>query len=136
MNLAEVSVRRRKKFKVTIDSKHNLQIALNLLARNFKVAAPNRAWVSDITYVWTSEGWLYLTVVLDLFHGETVGWSMSNRIYKQLVLDTLQMGIWHRHPTPGLIFHSDRGSQDYSHDFLKMLKTHKMLPMYDRKGNC
>jgi len=136
MNLSEVSVRRRKKFKVTTDSKHNLPLAPNLLDRDFKVAVPDRIWVSDITYVWTSEGWLYLAVVLDLFHRKIVGWSMSNRINKQLVIDALQMGIWHRRPAPGLVFHSDRGSQYCSHDFLKMLKIHKMIPSMSRKGNC
>lgn len=136
MNLAGVSVRRRKKFKVTTDSKRNLQIASNLLDRNFKIAAPDRVWVSDITYVWTSEGWLYLAVVLDLFHRKIVGWSMSKRINKQLVMDALQMGIWRRRPDPGLIFHSDRGSQYCSNDFLKMLKIHRMIPSMSRKGNC
>jgi len=134
--LAGVSVRRRKKFKVTTDSKHSLPVAPNVLARNFKVSVPDRVWVSDITYVWSSEGWLYLAVILDLFHRKIVGWSMSNRINKQLVMNALQMGIWHRHPAPGLIFHSDQGSQDYSHDFLKMLKIYKMIPSMSRKGNC
>jgi len=136
MKLAGVSIRRRKKFKVTTDSKHKLPVSPNLLARKFEVSAPDRVWVSDITYLWTSEGWLYLAVVLDLFQRKIVGWSMSHRINKKLVLDALRMGIWCRRPEAGLIFHSDRGSQYCSHGFLKMLKTHNMMSSMSRKGNC
>jgi len=136
MKLAGVTVRRRKKFKVTTDSSHKLPVSPNLLARKFSVSAPNRVWVSDITYLWTSEGWLYLAVVLDLFQRKIVGWSMSRRINKQLVMDALRMAIWHCRPEAGLIFHSDRGSQYCSHDFLKMLKAHQILSSMSRKGNC
>jgi transposase InsO family protein len=136
MNLAGVSVRQSKKFKATTDSKHNLPVAPNLLDREFAVAEPDRVWVADITYLWTSEGWLYLAVVLDLFHRQVVGWSMSNRINRQLVMDALRMGIWRRRPAPGLIFHSDRGSQYCSNDFQKMLKSHKMISSMSRKGDC
>jgi len=124
------------KFKATTDSKHNLPVAPNLLDREFAVAEPDRVWVADITYLWTSEGWLYLAVVLDLFHRQIVGWSMSNRINRKLVMDALRMGIWRRRPAPGLIFHSDRGSQYCSNDFQKMLKTHKMTSSMSRKGDC
>ncbi|MFQ5642034.1 MAG: IS3 family transposase [bacterium] len=136
MKLAGVSVRRKKKFKVTTDSNHKLPVSPNLLARKFSVSAPDRVWVSDITYLWTSEGWLYLAVILDLFQRKVVGWSMSHRINKQLVMDALRMGIWRCRPKAGLIFHSDRGSQYCSHDFLNLLKTHNMLSSMSRKGNC
>ena len=136
MKLSGVSARQSKKFKATTNSKHNLPVAPNLLQRKFEVASPDRVWVSDVTYIWTSEGWLYLAVVLDLFHRQIVGWSMSNRISRKLVMDALRMSIWHRRPVPGLIFHSDRGSQYCSHDFQKMLKTHLMISSMSRKGDC
>ena len=136
MNLAEVSAIQSRKFKATTDSKHNLPVAPNLLAREFEAAEPDRVWVSDITYLWTSEGWLYLAVVLDLFHRQVVGWSMSNQIHRKLVMDALCMALWHRRPAPGLLFHSDRGSQYCSNDFQKMLKTHGMVSSMSRKGDC
>ena len=136
MNLAGVYAKQKRKFKATTDSKHNLPVAPNLLDRQFEVAESDRVYVSDITYLWTTEGWLYLAVILDLFSRQIVGWSMSNRINKQLVMDALRMGIWRRRPAPGLIFHSDRGSQYCSNDFQKMLKTNHMLSSMSRKGNC
>ncbi len=105
MNLANVAVKRKRKFKVTTDSKHKLPVYPNLLNREFDVAGPDQAWVSDITYIWTHEGWLYLAVVLDLFNRQVVGWSMSNRMTRKLVIDALQMAVWRRHPVSGLIFH-------------------------------
>ena len=110
MALAGVSVKRRKKFKVTTDSKHKLPVAPNLLNRQFRVNEPDCVYCGDITYIWTSRGWLYLAVVLDLFSRQIVGWSMSNRITTKLVMDALNMAIWRRRPASGLIFHSDRGS--------------------------
>lgn len=136
MNLAGVSARQSKKFKATTDSKHNLPVAPNLLDRQFDVVEPDRVWVSDITYLWTRQGWLYLAVVLDLFHRQVVGWSMSHRINKKLVMDALRMGIGRRCPTPGLIFHTDRGSQYCSHDFQKLLKMNGMISSMSRKGDC
>ena len=136
MNLADVSVRRKKKYKVTTGSNHKLPISPNLLARKFSVSAPDRVWVSDMTTLWTSEGRLYLAVVLDLFQRKVVGWSMSHRINKQVVMDALEMGIWRCRPKSGLIFHSDRGSQYCRHDFLDLLKNHKMLSSMSRQGNC
>ncbi len=136
MNLAGVSVKPQKKFKATTDSRHDLPVSPNLLDREFDVAEPDRVWVSDITYVWTREGWLYLAVILDLFHRQVVGWSMSRRIDKKLVMDALRMGLWHRRPSPGLIFHSDRGSQYCSHDFQQLLKTNGLISSMSRKGDC
>jgi len=136
MDLAGVKARQKRKFKVTTDSKHKLPVAANLLQRQFKTKVPNQIWVGDITYIWTSEGWLYLAVVLDLFSRQVVGWATSNRINQKLVIDSLLMGIWRRNPEPGLIFHSDRGSQYCSNGFQKILKTHKMLSSMSRTGDC
>ena len=102
------------------DSKHNLPVAPNLLNRQFKVEEPDKVYVSDLTYIWTQEGWLYLAVVLDLFSRQVVGWSMNSRMTKQLVMDALRMAFWRRKPGAGLLFHSDRGSQYCSADFQKM----------------
>lgn len=136
MKLANVSAKQKRKFKVTTDSKHNLPVAPNLLNREFKVDEPDRAYVSDITYIWTSEGWLYLAIVLDLYSRRIVGWSLNNRMSRTLVMDALRMAILRRQPSPGLIFHSDRGSQYCSGDFQKMLKTYGMVSSMSRKGNC
>lgn len=136
MALAGVSARQSRKFKATTDSKHNLPVAPNLLDRQFNVVEPDRVWVSDITYLWTRQGWLYLAVILDLFHRQVVGWSMSHRINKKLIMDALRMGVWHRCPAPGLILHSDRGSQYCSHDFQKLLKMNGMISSMSRKGDC
>ncbi len=92
-------------------------MAENLLARDFMPEAPDRVWSSDITYIATDEGWLYLAAVIDLFSRQMVGWSMQPHMQTSLVMDALQMAWFRRHPEPGLIFHSDRGSQYGSHDF-------------------
>ena len=136
MKLAKVSAKQKRKFKVTTDSKHNLPVAPNLLNREFKVEEPDRVYVSDITYIWTNEGWLYLAVILDLFSRQIVGWSLNRRMSRILIMDALRMAIWRRHPTPGLLFHSDRGSQYCSDDFQKMLKDNAMISSMSRKGNC
>jgi putative transposase len=132
MALAEVSVRQRRKFKATTDSKHSLPVAPNLLNRRFDATEPDRFWVSDITYIWTAVGWLYLAVILDLFSRQVVGWSMDRHITRKLVIDALRMGVWRRRPGAGLIFHSDRGSQYCSNDFQKLLKTNGMLSSMSR----
>jgi putative transposase len=136
MKLAGVAAKQRKRFKATTDSNHQLPVAPNLLNRRFSVTTPNCVWVGDITYIWTSEGWLYLAVVIDLYSRRIVGWSMNNCISRQLVMDALIMAIWRRKPSRGLIFHSDRGSQYCSHDFQKLLKNHGILSSMSRKGDC
>jgi len=136
MKLAGVAAKQKKKFKATTDSKHNLPVAPNLLNRQFEVKEPDTVYASDITYIWTREGWLYLAVILDLFSRQVVGWSLSNRMTKKLIMNALRMAIWRRRPAPGLIFHSDRGSQYCSNDFQKMLKTYGMISSMSRKGNC
>jgi len=136
MKLADVSAKQKRKFKVTTDSKHNLPVAPNLLNREFTVEEPDRVYVSDITYIWTNEGWLYLAIVLDLYSRQIVGWSLSNRMGRKLIMDALRMAVGRRQPAPGLLFHSDRGSQYCSDDFQEMLKTHEMVSSMSRKGNC
>lgn len=136
MKLAGVAAKQRKRFKATTDSNHRLPVAPNLLNRRFSVTTPSWVWVGDITYVWTSEGWLYLAVVIDLYSRRIVGWSMNKCISRHLVMDALTMAIWRRKPARGLIFHSDRGSQYCSHDFQNLLKKHGMLSSMSRKGDC
>ena len=128
--------RHKRKFKVTTDSKHNLPVANNLLERNFTPSAPNRVWTSDITYIWTEEGWLYLAIVLDLFNREVVGWSIKPRMTANLVIDALIMAYSKRKPEKGLLHHSDRGSQYASKDFQRKLKSYGMICSMSRKGNC
>ena len=136
MRLADVRVRQKKKFRVTTDSNHNFPVAPNLLDRQFDVSEPNRVWVSDITYIWTVTGWLYLATVMDLFSRRIVGWSMDTSMSRKLVMDALLMAIWRRKAGKGLIHHSDRGSQYCSDDYQKLLKQHGMVCSMSRKGNC
>jgi putative transposase len=136
MRAAGVKVRHRKKYKVTTDSDHQQPVFDNVLARQFTVAAPDVAYVGDITYVWTQEGWLYLAVVIDLFSRKVVGWSMGSRMKAQLVCDALRMALWQRRPGAGLIVHSDRGSQYASKAYRRLLKAHGFIGSMSRKGNC
>lgn len=125
-----------RKFKATTNSDHNLPVAENLLNRDFTPDAPNKAWVADITYIWTNEGWLYLAVVIDLFSRAVVGWSMSERMTRSLVMDAFTLAVMRRNPPPGLIHHSDRGSQYASNDFQALLDKHGAICSMSRKGNC
>jgi putative transposase len=124
------------RFKVTTDSRHSFPVAPNVLNRNFDVAAPNKVWTADISYVWTFEGWLYLAIVMDLFSRQIVGWAMDKRMKKQLAIDALAMAYFRKRPDPGLLHHSDRGSQYACHDYQKQLKQYHMIPSMSRKGNC
>ena len=136
MKEADVQVRYRKKYKVTTNSNHKQPLYENVLNRQFTVAKPNKAYVSDITYIGTQEGWLYLAVVIDVFSRKIVGWSMSSRMKAALVCDALTMALWQRKPAPGLIVHSDRGSQYASHSYRNLLKKHRCVGSMSRKGNC
>jgi len=136
MKKLQLKVIRPKKYKATTDSKHNFPVAPNLLNRKFNVSQPNRAWVTDITYIWTHEGWLYLAVVIDLYSRKVVGWSINERMTTNLVLSALRMAWWQRRPDEGLIHHSDRGSQYASHAYQKELKKYGMVCSMSRKGNC
>ncbi len=136
MRKCGIKAKRKRKYRVTTDSKHSFPVAENLLAREFFSAGPNQVWVSDITYIWTMEGWLYLAAVIDLHSRMVVGWSMSERIDRGLVMDALSMAVGRRNPGPGLIHHSDRGSQYASNDYRAALNLHNMLCSMSRKGNC
>ena len=131
-----IKARGKRKFVVTTDSKHKLPIAPNLLNRNFQPDAPDCVWTSDITYIQTDAGWLYLAVVLDLYSRQVVGWSMQSHMQTSLVTDALHMAWFRRRPRSGLIFHSDRGSQYCSHTFQQTLREYGMRSSMSRKGNC
>ena len=136
MRNAGIRSRTKKKFKATTNSKHNLPVAPNLLNQKFKVDAPDRVWVGDITYIWTNEGWLYLAVVLDLFNRQVLGWAAASRMNRQLAINALQVALGKRKPGQGLLHHTDRGSQYASSDYQKILKEHGMICSMSRKGNC
>ena len=135
-----------RKFKVTTDSAHQLPIAPNLLEQNFScdpapessshAKAPDQVWLSDITYLWTREGWVYVCAVLDLFTRRIVGWAMAEHMTRELVLDALRMANKVRKPPPGLIFHSDRGSQYASHEVRAWLTQQTMRQSMSGTGNC
>lgn len=126
----------KRKFKATTNSKHHLPVAPNLLQGGVSVTGPNQVWVSDITYIPTGEGWLYLATVMDYFSRQVVGWSMKGRMTRDLVMDALQQAIWRRRPRPGFLHHSDRGSQYASGDYQSLLKSHGFLCSMSGKGNC
>lgn len=125
-----------KKFKATTNSKHKLPVAENILGQNFRADAPDQVWVSDITYIPTGEGWLYCAAHKDLFNGEIVGYALGSRITKDLVISSLLMAIRTKRPEPGLINHSDRGSQYCSSEYRKLLDMFNMKASMSRKGNC
>lgn len=131
-----IKAKGKKKFVVTTDSKHDLPIAPNLLARDFAAKAPNQVWTTDITYIPTDEGWLYLVVFLDLYSRAVVGWSMKEHMQANLVTDALRMAYFRRRPPAGLIVHSDRGSQYCGQEFQGALKKYKMRSSMSRKGDC
>ncbi len=126
----------RRRFVRTTDSNHALPVAPNLLAREFRADAPNQRWAGDITYLRTSEGWLYLAVVLDLYSRSVVGWATSAMIDRHLVIKALDMAIKRRCPGEGLMHHSDRGSQYASEDYQRRLEAHGIACSMSRKGNC
>jgi len=132
----DIVAQRKKRRTKTTDSNHNLPVAENLLHRNFTADAPNQKWVADVTYIATLSGWLYLAVILDLFSRKVVGWSISNTRDRHLPLAALEMAVANRNPPPGLIHHSDRGSEYASDDFQKALEKHGMVCSMSRKGNC
>lgn len=126
----------RRRFKVTTDSDHALPIALNLLARNFVAEKPNQKWVGDITYLYTSEGWLYLAVIIDLYSRAVVGWSMGERMTSSLVCDALTMALFRRGFPKNVIVHSDRGSQYCSRAYRDLIERYRLQQSMSRKGNC
>ena len=126
----------RRRYKATTNSNHDLPIAENLLAQRFEVPQPNAVWLSDITYLRTQEGWLYVCCVLDLFTREIVGWAMKSSMRADLVTDALMMGKFRKRPGAGVIFHSDRGSQYASHAVREWLTQHEFIQSMSGTGNC
>lgn len=126
-----------KKWRATTDSAHQHPVAPNTLARQFAVAAPNRVWAGDITYVWTAEGWLYMAVVLDLYSRRVIAWGMGNRLAQELATAALTMALARRHPTAGvLLHHTDRGSQYAATAYRELLASHGLTASMSRRANC
>jgi putative transposase len=136
MRARTLAARRRRRFRVTTQSRHPFPIAPNVLARQFERSTPDQAWVTDITYIPTGEGWLYLAVILDLCSRFAVGWAMSERITDDLTLDALGMALARRRPPQGLLHHSDRGSQYASGDYQQALAQHGIVCSMSRRGDC
>lgn len=129
-------VQKRKNRVVTTDSDHDFPVAPNLLDRNFTAEKPNEKWVTDISYIRTDTGWLYLAVVMDLFSRAIVGWAMRSDLSQDLVLAALRMAIGNRQPSADLLHHSDRGSQYCAHAYRQLQAEHKMVTSMSRQGNC
>lgn len=136
MQAQGLRARPKRRCRTTTDSGHALPVAANVLDRQFATTAPDAVWVTDITYLWTLEGWLYLVVMLDLFSRRVVGWATSARITCQLAVDALTMALARRHPPRGLLHHSDRGSQYASKEYQHRLATHGIVCSMSRRGNC
>lgn len=126
----------KKKFKATTNSNHSLPVADNKLEQNFSTTAPNQVWTSDITYIWTSEGWLYLAVVLDIYSRYVISWKLDTRLRKEIVCQAMSKSIQSRKPEPELIFHSDRGVQYASNEVRELLENNHITQSMSRKGNC
>ena len=125
-----------KKYKATTNSNHSLPVAPNLLKQNFRADVPNQKWVSDITYIWTEEGWLYLAVVLELYSRRVIDWAISERMTAALVCEALIMALWRCHMPKGVIVHSDRGSQYCSAAYQKLFTQHQLISSMSKKGDC
>ena len=135
-NKTGVAVQRpRRRGPMTTDSRHGYEVAPNLLARQFDATAPNHVWAGDITYIWTAEGWLYLSVPVDLYSRKVVGWAMNHHMDTTLVQDALQMALGRRSPSAGLMHHSDRGSQYASHAYQAMLADHGIICSMSRRAS-
>ena len=126
----------KRRYRCTTDSHHDAPVAPNLLQRDFEAKRPNRRWVTDITYVWTSQSWMYLAVVMDLFSRRVVGWAMRPNLQTELALDALRMALGRRMPGPGLVHHSDRGVQYAAHAYQNALHKHGIVCSMSRKADC
>ena len=131
-----LKARQKRRFKRTTDSEHAWPIAPNLIDQDFTAAGPNQKWGADISYVWTREGWLYLAVVIDLFSRRVVGWAVGDRLHRSLALAALRRALAIRRPPPGLVHHSDRGSQYCSIEYQAELRRHGVQISMSGKGNC
>ena len=132
----DIKIIRTQKYKATTDSNYTFNIAPNLLDQDFSADGPNQKWAGDISYIWTSEGWLYLAVILDLYSRRVIGWAVSNRMKRDLAIRALDMAVALRQPPKGCIHHTDRGSQYCSHDYQKLLSKHGFKVSMSGKGNC
>ena len=135
MNEMGLKATQKEKFVVTTDSNHDFKTYPNQLNRQFNVAEPNQVWVADITYIWTLEGWVYLSSVMDLFSRKIVGWSLAAHMKKELSIQALKRAIMTRQPCQGLLHHSDRGSQYSSQDYIGILKENQMIVSMSKKGD-
>jgi transposase InsO family protein len=131
-----IFARMRRRFRHTTDSKHKLPVAPNLLEQNFTATAPNQAWVGDITYIWTAEGWSYLAVLLDLYSRRVVGWALRKSLSRELAVSALQHAVTCRRPPAGLVHHTDRGSQYASQEYRNLLAAHGVRCSMSAAGNC
>ena len=136
MKRQNLRARAARKYKATTNSKHTLAVAPNLLAQDFSAKAPNQKWVSDITYLWTDEGWVYLAVIIDLYSRLVVGWALAERMTADLVCQALQMALWRRKNPKGVLLHSDRGGQYCSTSYQALLTKHQLVCSMSGKGNC
>lgn len=136
MSENDLEARPKRKFRKTTDSRHDHPVAENILARNFDADAPNQSWVTDITYIATQEGWLYLAVILDLYSRRVVGWATSASLHRDLALDALDAALKARDVPRGLVHHSDRGCQYASAEYQSRLETNGLVCSMSRKGNC
>ena len=136
MRVQGIRAKRKRKYKVTTNSGHNGQVAENIVGQNFNTSEINKKWASDITFIWTKAGWLYLCCIIDLCSRMIVGWSIDRIQSSSLVITALKQAMVNRGENPGLIFHSDRGSQYASDAVKRFLKEHKMIQSMSRKGNC
>jgi putative transposase len=132
----KLAARMRRRFRATTDSRHSFSVAPNVLKRDFTASAPNEAWVTDITFLWTAEGWLYLAVILDLFSRRVGGWATSQNVDRHLALSALDKALALRRPGAGLVHHSDRGSTYASHEYRKALENSSIECSMSRKGDC
>ncbi len=136
MRQNEIVSRRKRKYRKTTDSRHSYPVSPNHLSREFTVSRPNAAWVSDITYIWTSEGWLYLAGIVDLYSRMVIGWSMSRHLNSQLTLAALHQALNRRDVRPGLIHHSDRGGEYAAGVYQAKMSACGMIGSMSRKGDC
>lgn len=136
MRLHGLRAKAAKKFKATTNSNHGFPVAENLLEQNFTAHKPNEKYVTDITYIWTEEGWLYLATVMDLYSRMLIGWCLSERMTTPLVVDALKMALWRRKIPQGVIVHSDRGSQYCSAEYQALLSKHRLICSMSKRGDC
>jgi putative transposase len=131
-----IMAKTKRRFKATKRSKHDFLVADNLLNQRFSTDVANKIWVSDITYIWTREGWLYLAAILDVFNRKIIGWSMDDRLSHEVIADALCKAIRQRKPKAGVLFHSDRGTQYTSYAFRDLMEQHGFIQSMNAAGNC